>query len=140
MKVLVVQGAGMALRGKVDVEIFGPETIEEINAGIEAAAASLGMTVDIIQHDDEGDLVAALTDSAADVDAIVINPSGFTVSDGSLPEVLAGLPVPVFEVHASNPAARGVVSRITPVSRGAVCGFGYDGYRIALEGIRQMLT
>ena len=60
MKVLIVQGAGMELRGKADVEIFGPETLPEINAGIEAAAAALGMSVEIVQHNDEAGLVSAL--------------------------------------------------------------------------------
>ena len=137
MKVLIVQGAGMELRGKVDVEIFGPETLAEINARIETAATALDLSVEIVQHNDEAALVSALAGVASEFDAIVINPSGFTVGDGPLPEVLAGLDVPVYEVHASNPSARGVVSRITPVARGAVCGFGYDGYRIALEGIRR---
>ena len=140
MKILIVQGAGMALRGRVDVEIFGPETLDQINAGIEAAATKLGVTVEIVQHDDEGALIDLLMREAAAFDAVVINPSGFTVGDGPLPEVLAGLTVPVYEVHASNPAARGVISRITPACRGAVCGFGYDGYRIALEGLRTALA
>ncbi len=140
MKVLVIQGAGMELRGREDVEIFGPETLEEINAGIEAAAATLGLSVEIVQHNDELALVDLLARVADAFDAVVINPSRFTVGDGPLPEALAELTLPVYEVHASNPSARGVVSRITPVCRGAVCGFGYDGYRIALEGLRTALA
>jgi 3-dehydroquinate dehydratase-2 len=135
MKVLVIQGAGMELRGHRDVEIFGPETLTEINARIEAQAGSLGIEVEIIQSNEEAELVERLGSAADRFDAVLINPSGFTTSDGPLPDAIAAAGLPVYEVHASNPSARGVRSSITPVCRGAVCGFGYDGYRIALMGL-----
>ena len=67
MKVLVIQGAGMELRGKTDVEIFGPETLPEIDARIEADAAQLGMTVEIRQSNDEAE-AASWVDAAVGVD------------------------------------------------------------------------
>jgi 3-dehydroquinate dehydratase-2 len=138
VKVLVVQGAGMELRGKADVEIFGPETLAEINARIEADAAALGVAVEIRQSNDES-AVAAWVDRAADVfAAVIINPSGFTLTEGPLIAALERLSLPVVEVHASNPAARGVRSNVTPVCAGAICGFGYDGYRLALAGLRDL--
>ena len=139
MKVLVIQGAGMDLRGKTDVEIFGPETLPEINARIEADASVLGATVDIRQSNSEAEAADWVLAAAESFDALIINPSGFTLSDGELLEALRGLSVPAIEVHASNPSARGVQSTITPLCKGAVCGFGYDGYRIALSGLLPMI-
>ena len=72
---------------------------------------------------------------ASPASALIINPGGFTTTDGALPEVIDKLPFPAYEVHASNPAARGVRSNIQPVCRGAICGFGYAGYRLALTAI-----
>ena len=139
MKVLVIQGAGMDLRGKTDVEIFGPETLPEINARIEADASVLGATVDIRQSNSEAEAADWVLAAAESFDALIINPSGFTLSDGELLEALRGLSLPAIEVHASNPSARGVQSTITPLCKGAVCGFGYDGYRIALSGLLPMI-
>jgi 3-dehydroquinate dehydratase-2 len=133
---LVIQGAGMELRGKADVEIFGPETLAEINARIEADAAALDVAVEIRQSNDEAEVAAWLEGAADEFAAVIINPSGFTLSEGPLIVALDSLSLPVVEVHASNPAARGVRSNVTPVCSGAVCGFGYDGYRLALAGLR----
>lgn len=135
MRVLVIQGAGMELRGLQDVEIFGPETLAEINARIEADAASLGVSVEIRQTNDEAEAAAWVNGAASGFSALVINPSAFTIVEGVLNGALAELSLPVIEVHASNPAARGVRSTITPLCTGAVCGFGYDGYRVALSGL-----
>ncbi len=135
-KVLVIQGAGMELRGKVQLDVFGPETLEEINARIETEAAVLGLEVEIVQSNDEDAVVALLESRAAgEYLALLINPGGFTTTEGPLPEAIAQLTFPAYEVHASNPGARGVRSTLLPVCKGAVCGFGYDGYRLALTGL-----
>jgi len=135
-RVLIIQGAGMDERGHKLVEIFGPETLPEINAQIEAHARELGVSVEIFQTNDEAALVAHLESiNAAEVDAMIINPGGFTPTTGPLPDAIRALPFPTYEVHASNPAARGVVSTIGPACRGGVCGFGYLGYRLVLDAI-----
>ena len=139
MNVLVIQGAGMDLRGRTDVEIFGPETLPEINARIEADATALEVAVEIRQSNSEEEAAEWVRTAAELFDALIINPSGFTLSDGELLEALRGLSLPAIEVHASNPSARGVQSTITPLCKGAVCGFGYDGYRIALSGLLSMV-
>ena len=136
-KVLVIQGQGMDLRGKTQVEIFGPETLDEINAQIEAHARELGLAVEIVQSNDEDVLATQLNGAAAsEFDAILINPAGFMTSTGPLPQALKTLPIPAYEIHASNPASRGITSNIQPVCTGAICGFGYAGYRLGLEAIK----
>jgi len=135
-RVLIIQGAGMDERGRTMVEIFGPQTLPEINADIEAHARELGAEVQIYQTNDEATLVSRLRSlDPAGIDALIINPGGFTTSSGPLPDAIRALPFPAYEVHASNPAARGITSRIGPACRGSVCGFGYLGYRLALEAI-----
>ena len=68
-------------------------------------------------------------------DAILINPGGFTSSKGVLTDAIANSSTPTYEIHASNPTQRGVTSTLLPHCKGGVCGFGYDGYRIALSAI-----
>ncbi len=140
-RVLVVQGAGMDLRGKTQGEIFGPETLVEINAQIKAHGVRLGMEIDVFQSNDEEQVIALLQDAKSrPYLALLINPGGFTATTGTLPAVIGDLPFPAFEVHASNPASRGVRSVITPVCRGAVCGFGYDGYGLVLDALAARLS
>ncbi len=135
-RVLIIQGEGMDRRGQEFVEVFGPETLDEINAMISATATSLGMEVDIFQSNDEGAVVERLDAAAAEsFTAMIINPGGFTPSTGPIPDAIGALPFPAYEVHASNPAARGVRSTIGPVCKGSVCGFGYAGYSLVLQAL-----
>jgi len=124
-------------RGKSQIDIFGPQTLAEIDADIQASAAHLGLEVEIYQSDDEATVVAWIEAHANDagVAALLINPAGFSTSEGLLPAALSKLSIPRYEIHASNPHARGVQSTITPACTGALCGFGYSGYRLALSAI-----
>ena len=136
-KVLVIQGAGMNMRGKVQVETFGPMTLDEINAQIQAYGESLGVAVHIVHSNIEGEVVNALYAAYEDgYDACLINPAGYTTGTGPLRGAIQQVPMPVIEVHASNPTARGTVSAVLPVSKGCVYGFGVYGYYLALEAVR----
>jgi 3-dehydroquinate dehydratase-2 len=136
-KVLVIQGAGMNMRGKSQVETFGPATLEEINEQIRGYAEGLGLEVELFHSNIEGEVVNALYDAHdRDIDAALINPAGYTTSTGPLRAAITQVKFPVVEVHVSNPTARGVVSNILPVCKGSVYGFGVYGYRLALEAVK----
>lgn len=130
----------MELRGIENIEIFGPETLDEINAQIKVAAADLGLEVDIYHAIDEQTVADNLQNNAAEYAALVINPSAFTTSTGPLPQAIAEFDGLRYEVHASNPAVRGVQSNILPNCTGAICGFGYQGYDLALSAIAQHIN
>ena len=138
-KVLVIQGAGMNMRGKSQVEIFGTATLDEINEQIRGYAEGLGLEVELFHSNIAGEVVNALYDAHdRDFDAALINPAGYTTVTGPLPAAIAQVKFPVVEVHASNPTSRGVVSNILPVCKGSVYGFGVYGYRLALEAVQHM--
>lgn len=137
-KVLVIQGAGMNMRGKSQVEIFGPTTLEEMNQQILAYAEGLGVEVELFHSNIEGEVCNALYDAhERGFDAALINPAGYTTGTGPLRAAITQVGFPVIEVHVSNPTARGTVSQVLPVSKGAVYGYGIYGYRMALEGLIQ---
>lgn len=137
-KVLVIQGAGMNMRGKSQVEIFGPTTLEEMNQQILAYAEGLGVDVELFHSNIEGEVCNALYDAhERGFDAALINPAGYTTGTGPLRAAITQVGFPVIEVHVSNPTARGTVSQVLPVSKGAVYGYGLYGYRMALEGLLQ---
>jgi 3-dehydroquinate dehydratase-2 len=138
-KVLVVQGAGMDMRGKAQVEIFGPMTLSEMNEQIRGYAEGLGIEIELFQSNIEGEVVNALYDAhERNFDAALINPAGYTTVSGPLRSAITQVKFPVIEVHASNPTSRGTVSQVLPVCKGAVYGFGVYGYRLALEAVQQM--
>ena len=140
-KVLVIQGAGMNMRGKVQVEVFGPLTLEEINAEVAGYAAELGLEVEFFHSNVEGEIANTLyAGHDGDVAAAVINPAGYTGLNGVLRAAIAQVRYPVIEVHASNPTARGAVSAVQPVCRGSVYGFGVHGYYLALAGVKRLLA
>ena len=139
-KVLVIQGAGMNMRGKVQVEVFGPNTLDQINEQVLGYAEGLGIDIELFHSNIEGEVVNALYEAHdGDVDAALINPAGYTTGNGPLKAAIAQVRFPVIEVHASNPTSRGTVSQVQPVSKGSVYGFGVYGYYLALEAVKHMV-
>ena len=138
-KVLVIQGAGMNMRGKSQVEIFGPATLDQIDEQIKGYAEGLGIDVEMFHSNIEGEVVNALYDAHdRDFDAALINPAGYTTVAGPLRSAITQVKFPVYEVHVSNPTSRGTVSQVLPVCKGAVYGCGIYGYRLALEAVQQL--
>ena len=136
-KVLVIQGAGMNMRGRAQLEIFGTTTLDEINRSIGDYAKALGVEVEIFHSNIEGEVVNALYAAHdGDVDAAIINPSGYTTGTGPLLSAIGQVRFPVIEVHASNPTSRGLVSKVQPVCRGSIYGFGVYGYYLALAAAK----
>ena len=138
-KVLVIQGAGMNMRGKSQLDIFGPTTLDQINEQILGYAEGLGIDVEIYHSNIEGEVVNAIYDAHdRQIDAAVINPAGYTTPTGPLRAAITQVGCPFIEVHASNPTARGKVSNVLPVCKGSVYGFGVYGYYLALEAVKHM--
>ena len=138
-KVLVIQGAGMNMRGKSQLDIFGPTTLDQINEQILGYAEGLGIDVELYHSNIEGEVVNAIYDAHdRQIDAAVINPAGYTTTTGPLRAAITQVGFPFIEVHASNPTARGTVSNVLPVGKGSVYGFGVYGYFLALEAVKHM--
>jgi 3-dehydroquinate dehydratase-2 len=138
VKVLVIQGAGMNMRGKAEIDVFGPQTLDELNDQIRGYARELGIEVEIFQSNIEGEVVNALYAAHdGDVDAALINPAGYMRTTGPLPNAIRQVRFPVLEVHVSNPVARGLVSNILAVCKGSVTGFGALSYKLALAALKE---
>jgi 3-dehydroquinate dehydratase-2 len=139
-KVLVIHGAGMNMRGKAQIDVFGPMTLPEYDAHIRKYAAELGVEVEIFHSNIEGEVINRFY-AAHDggVDGAIINPAGFTTGHPALAAAIAQVKFPTIELHISNPARRGRVSEIAATTRGVVTGFGIFGYYLALRGIREIL-
>ena len=140
-KILIIHGAGMNMRGKVQTEIFGPMTLPEYDERIRGYAAELGVEVEIFHSNIEGEVVNKLYEAnEKGFDAALFNPAGFSSGYPALVAAISQVRFPTIEVHLSNPAQRGRESEVTRVSRGSVTGFGIFGYCLALRGIKEMLA
>jgi 3-dehydroquinate dehydratase-2 len=138
-KVLVIHGAGMNMRGKSQLDVFGPMTLPEYDQHIRQYASELGIEVEIFHSNIEGEVINKLYAAHdAGVHAAIINPAGYTTGHPALAAAIGQVRFPVFELHISNPARRGRVSEIAPACRGVLTGFGIFGYHLALRGIREI--
>lgn len=140
-KILVIHGAGMNMRGKVQLDVFGPMTLPEYDERIRGYAKELGVEVEIFHSNVEGEIVNKLyAANDAGVDAAIFNPAAFGSGYPALVAALSQVKFPTTEVHISNPIRRGPASQTAAVSQGVVAGFGIAGYALALRGIRDQLA
>jgi len=142
LRILVVHGPNLNLLGSREPTIYGNTTLEEINAGLSAAAKAASAEVEFFQSNHEGALIDRIQEAPAFFDAILINPGALTHTSVALRDALAATKLPVAEVHLSNVHAREEFRRhsfVSPISVGVVCGFGAASYRLGLDGLLERL-
>ena len=131
-RILVIHGAGMNMRGKVQLDIFGPMTLPQYDERIRGYAKELGVEGEIVNK-----LYAA---NEQGFDAAIFNPAAFGTGYPALVAAISQVKFPTTEVHISNPIRRGPASQTAAVSQSVVAGFGIAGYALALRGIRDTLA
>lgn len=135
MKILVIHGPNLNLLGTRETDIYGEQTLDDINAALTAEAKEHGVELRTIQSNSEGALVDAVQDARGWADAIIINPGAYTHTSIALRDAVAAVELPVIEVHLSNVHAREEFRRhsyIAPLTVGQIVGFGAESYRLAL--------
>ena len=139
--VLVLNGPNLSRLGSREPEIYGTATLADLASACAAAAARLGLAVDVRQTDDEAELIGWVHEAADRALPVVLNPAAFTHYSYALHDALAMRTAPLVEVHLSNPAARESfrhVSVVAPVADGTVAGFGLQSYELALQAIARL--
>jgi 3-dehydroquinate dehydratase II len=141
MRVLVLHGPNLNLLGEREPEIYGAQTLREIDEAIAAAAGDLGVEVRCEQYNGEGAIVEALHAARANCDGIVINPGAYAHYSYAIADAIAAIGIPVIEVHLSNVAAREAFRRTSVTAaacRGVVSGLGAAGYILALRALGEI--
>lgn len=133
----VLSGPNLNLLGEREPEVYGPETLADIEAACRKLADEAGATLIFEQTNGEGALID-LVQASRSCDGIVLNPGGYTHTSVALRDAVAACSAPVIEVHVSNPAAREDFRRASLVSAvvsGVIAGLGARGYTLALTAL-----
>lgn len=140
MNVLVIHGPNLHLLGKRQPEIYGGETLVQLNTRIKGHAAALGVKVRVFQSNCEGAIIDLLTRHAAWADALVINPAAYTHYSYAIRDAIAALNLPAVEVHLSDISKREPfrkISVIKPVCLAQFKGGGAASYLKALDYLKK---
>jgi 3-dehydroquinate dehydratase-2 len=140
-KILIVHGEGMEMRGKTQIDVFGPMTLPEYDEHIRKYAADLDMDIEIFHSNIESEVIHKFRQAdERGFDAAIFNPAGYMSGRPTLIAAIAELRYPTIEVHISNPARRSKFSEVAGATRGVVTGFGVFGYYLALRGLKEILA
>ncbi len=141
-RVLILNGPNLDKLGRREPEVYGADTLEDIEARVIALAAELDVAVAFRQSDGEGELVGALTDALGEYDGVVFNPGAYTHYSYALHDAVRTSELPVVEVHLSNIAAREEFrarSVIAPACVGWISGMGAGSYTLGLRAVVEIL-
>ena len=140
--VLLLHGANRAILGERQPEIYGHETLADHVERARRAADGVGLDLEDLQSNHEGDLVDAILGARGRCAAIIVNPGAFTHYAWALHDALAAFDGVVVELHLSNPAEREAwrhTSVVAPVADGTIAGFGALGYDLAVAAVADRL-
>ena len=141
--VLVLNGPNLNMLGKRQPEIYGRETLADVEAACRAEANRLGLAVEFFQSNLEGALVDRIQEGRERNSAVVINAGAYTHTSVALLDALNAAELPTVEVHLSNIYKREAFrhhSYISPAAVGVIAGLGSQGYLLALQALARLLA
>ncbi len=143
-KIMVIHGPNLNMLGKREPEIYGKETLDEINAKLEELAKKLGIDVETFQSNHEGEIIEKIQSASGGsgkCKGLIINPAAFTHTSIAIRDALLLLDIPIIEIHLSNIYKREPFRRksmISDVVTAQISGFGVQGYIMALKAIAKI--
>src|SRR5688572_26713565 len=140
--IFVLNGPNLNLLGTREPDIYGADTLDDIAGRLEDKARELGLGIDLRQSNHEGHLIDWLHEAAASgAKVVILNAGGFSHTSVAIHDAVKAIPVPVIEVHLSNPQARESFRRrslIAAAAKGSITGFGALGYELALDAAARL--
>lgn len=137
ISLLLVNGPNLNLLGTREPQVYGSTTLAEIEQQASGQAKAAGATLSCFQSNHEGELIDRIHAAKQEgVEAIIINPGALTHTSVALRDALAGVAIPFIEIHISNIYRRESFrqhSYLSDLAAGVICGFGVEGYEIAIE-------
>ena len=142
-KILILNGPNLNLLGTREPEIYGRDTLSDIEHKCRLHGQAIGCEIDFQQSNSEGEIVDWIQLAQQESDGIIINPAAYTHTSVAIMDALKQFKKPIVEIHISNIFSREPFrhhSYISPVANGIICGFGAHGYSIALDAISQLVS
>ena len=133
-----MHGPNLRLLGRREPDVYGTDTLDDVNRLLAEEASGLGCAVEFFQSNHEGELLDYIEDAAGRVDGFLVNPGAFTHTSVALRDAFLGVTRPFVEVHLSNTAGRESFRRrsfLSDVAAGVVFGFGVQSYVLGLRGL-----
>ena len=141
--ILVLNGPNLNMLGTREPEIYGSETLADIERNMITHAKTLGYKIDFRQSNSEGELVDWIQQARGTTSALLLNAGAYTHTSVAIMDALQTIDIPIIEVHLSNIFQREKFrhhSYISPVATGVICGFGGKSYILALEAAHNILS
>jgi len=140
--IFILNGPNLNMLGTRQPEIYGRETLADIESACIAKARSLELVVQFRQTNGEGQLVSWVQEARDSAAGIIINAGAYTHTSVALLDALTGVELPVIEIHLSNVFRREAFrhhSYVSPAAVGVICGFGGRSYVLALQAMADLV-
>ena len=141
-KIIILNGPNLNLLGEREKNQYGRFTLREIEQTCNDFAKKNELKISFYQSNIEGELVEIIQNSRKDQDGVIINAGGYTHTSVAIHDALKILKIPIIELHISNIYNREDFrhkSLISNVAKGVICGFGFDGYLMAVKALKKIL-
>ena len=142
MNILLIHGPNLNLLGKRQPEIYGTQTLDNINHYLIQVAQKQGIELKTFQSNHEGEIVSEIGANIDWANGILINPAAYTHTSIAIRDALSAVSLPVIEIHLSNIYKREDFrhhSYVSPIAVGVICGFGNHSYELALNAMINIL-
>ena len=142
MKIAVINGPNLNLLGIREPEVYGGETLADVEKSLRAVASEIGAELEFIQQNGEGQLIDAIHALRGKVAGAIVNAGAYSHSSLAIRDALSGVAIPFVEVHITNVYAREPERRhsmLASAAVGVICGLGTYGYELALRGLARRL-
>lgn len=138
-KILVLHGPNLNLLGSREPSVYGHTSLSELNEQLQQLASQSGFTLTAQQSNSEAELINLIHQASSDgIHHIILNPAAYTHTSIAMRDALLAVQIPFIEVHISNVHARESFrqhSYFSDIAVGVICGFGTNGYLLALQAI-----
>ncbi len=141
--ILILNGPNLNTLGQREPEIYGSQTLADIEVMCREEAKRLGLEIDFRQSNSEGELVDWIQEATKSADGVILNAGAYSHTSIAILDALKILNAPIIEVHVSNPFQREDFrhySFVSQVAKGVICGLGAHGYILALSALHELLA
>ena len=141
-KIIILNGPNLNLLGEREKNQYGSFTLKDIEKNCKVFAEENDLNITLFQSNIEGEIVEKIQDSRKNQNGLIINAGGYTHTSVSIHDALKIIKIPIIELHISNIYNREDFrhkSLISKVANGVICGFGANGYIMALNAMKKYL-